>query len=97
MCTELDLSNFCGLPVSPTATQPPRDPSFLVVSFFRFDGPDSAVKVWADLNGAADPLWADERMLVDYYRSVIRSWVGGHLLSLPHSTSTRVAERLRPH
>lgn len=94
MCTELDLSNYCGLPVSPTATMQERSASFLVISFFRFS-PMGRPQVWADRGDHVEMFIEIERGRVAGYRRMIQQWVAGDLVSLSPSTSTRVAQRLR--
>ena len=97
MCTELDLSDYSAMPVSPLHTSPQRGaaPGFLKISFFRF-GPGEAVRSWADPGEDASGMMGPaERGAVVHYRISIREWVMGDRPGLPASTSTRITRRLR--
>lgn len=94
MCTELDLSNYCGMPVSPRATFSPGEPPFMVISFCRLTAQDP--RVWVVGARVQLPaMTAQERARAAARFDVIRRWADGRLDALPPSTSTRVRDQLR--
>lgn len=96
MCVELDLSSYASIPTSLLHTTPRgAGPLFLLVSFFRL-GPAGSVHSWADYAGAdGEPLHPDEQIVASEHRTVVREWVAGERATLPPSTSTAIASRLR--
>jgi len=93
MCTELDLTSYSALAVSPLHSLPRRRVSFLQISFIRSS--DSGDHVWMDYDGAdGDPLTATEQGVAATYRGLILEWLADGRAGLPPSTAGQIGRPL---
>lgn len=91
MSVELDMSiDAMEIPAHSSRRQ---EMTFLRIAFFRQS--DEATSGWVPVHDVT-MMSQDEAASVLIYRDTVGAWVTGYMVELPRSTSTVIADRLRP-